>query len=267
MDSNKIPFLAIILFAFACLTLSYLSLKGVIPLILKRNAEKTQIPLKTKVKEFKIPIIIYHYVEVVTDKKDFIRKSLSITPEEFESQIRYLQQKGYQTIFVKEIPNIVSGKINLGNNLIALNFDDGYRDFYTDVYPILLKYKIKATVYIVPAFIGGGNYMTQQQIKEIYQSGLVEIGAHTLNHIDLPSVSLEDAQKEIIESKEYIENTFGVSVESFCYPYGFYNDKIVSIVKAAGYTTAVSEALGTTQSANNLFYLSRMRVGYFYTII
>ena len=212
---------------------------------------------------YDIPIIAYHYVEVVTDKRDFLREGLSITPYTFEGQIKLIQQRGYQPIFVKEIPAILSNTANRQNKYIALTFDDGYRDFYTDVFPIIKKYNVKATAYLVPNFLGGSNYMTSQQVQEIVDSGLVEIGAHTLNHAYLTSINPAVADAEISESKKVLEKMFNTKVFSFSYPSGQYNDSVINMVKNAGYTSAVSEDGGQTQTIESLYHLLRIRVGYF----
>jgi peptidoglycan/xylan/chitin deacetylase (PgdA/CDA1 family) len=218
-------------------------------------------------KKYEIPIITYHYVEVVTNKDDFIRSRLSILPATFETQLKFLQTNNYQPIWIKEIPVIVSGTTVPDKKLIALTFDDGYGDFYTDVFPLLKKYNIKATLYVIPGFIDKPNYMTSIQLKEVIKNGLVEIGSHTVNHVDLPSVSEEVAIWQLTNSKEMLEKNYDIKIETFCYPYGFYNDKVIELVKKAGYKAAVSEVLGTTQSNTNLFYLSRVRAGGFYSVV
>jgi peptidoglycan/xylan/chitin deacetylase (PgdA/CDA1 family) len=217
-------------------------------------------------KEVKIPIITYHYVEVVTDERDFIRKNLAILPGTFENQIKELRAKGYEPIFVKEIPDIIKGTLKPEKSPVALTFDDGYEDFYTNVLPIIKRNNVKVTAYIVPNFIGHLNYMTKTQLQEVIASGLVEIGSHTNDHADLPNSLDENAKATISNSKTTLENMFNIKVVTFSYPYGFYNEKIAEMVKDAGYTAAVSEVEGTEQSLKNLYYLSRIRVGYFDTI-
>jgi len=218
-------------------------------------------------KKFNIPIITYHYVEIVQNKDDFIRERLSIKPDTFEAQLKTLKRLNYQTVWVKEIPKIVTSNKNLENKPIALTFDDAYGDFYTDVFPLIKKYNTKVTLYVISDFINRPNYMTSSQLTEVIKSGLVEIGAHSVNHLDLPSVSEEVANYQIVTSKESLENTYKIKIETFCYPYGFYNDKVAKMVQDAGYTAAVSEVANTTQSKSNLFYLSRIRVGGFDSVI
>ncbi|HSX39396.1 MAG TPA: polysaccharide deacetylase family protein [Candidatus Saccharimonadales bacterium] len=210
-----------------------------------------------------LPIITYHYVEVVKDKRDTIRKSLSILPSELSYQIRTLLSQGYEPVYVKEIPNIVNGSITPAKKPIALTFDDGYEDFYTDVFPIIKEQNVKVTAFIIADFIGKPNYMTHEQLEEVIKSGLVEIGAHTLHHPKLSAISAQEAKVEIAESKLVLEKTFNIKVETFAYPYGVYNDQIAQMVRKAGYTAAVSEVYGTDQSTTNMFFLSRARAGAF----
>ena len=85
---------------------------------------------------------MYHYVEYVKDPLDTIRKSLSITPFVFDKELEEIKNNNYQTLFVKEIPKIFKGDLHYNSKSIALTFDDGYEDFYTDAFPLLKKYKI-----------------------------------------------------------------------------------------------------------------------------
>ncbi|MDC0449244.1 polysaccharide deacetylase family protein, partial [bacterium] len=111
--------------------------------------------------------------------------------------------------------------------------------FYTDAFPILKKHNIKAVNYVVYNFTGRLNHMKKHQIEEIVKSGLVEIGAHTLNHAWLIGAEESAAYNEIALCKEYLEKDYGVEVNSFAYPYGAHDGTVIGLVKKAGYTTAV----------------------------
>ena len=142
-----------------------------------------------------------------------------------------------------------------------LTFDDGYADFYYDAFPLLKKYQVKATVYIITDYIGWEGFLNKQQIQELLDSGLVEIGSHTLDHYNLKYVASSEAKRQIVESKQYLEETFNTPIETFAYPFGGFNDDVVQITKEASYSAAVSVIPGMTQSPDNLFYLSRIRAG------
>ena len=213
--------------------------------------------------QIKIPIIMYHYVEYVKDIGDFIRKRLSINPYVFESQLATLNENHYTTYFVKDIPDILDGKINYSTRSAILTFDDGYEDFYTDVFPLLKKYQIKATVYIICDFIGRKGFLNPQEIKELAASDLVEIGDHTMDHFYLKQALLKTADEQIINCKKELEENYGITVKTFAYPYGAFAPETIELIRQLGFTAAVSVISGTEQSNQNLFYLSRIRAGQF----
>lgn len=211
-----------------------------------------------------LPIVMYHYVEVVKDDKDFIRKSLAVTPPTFEAEIKNIKAQKYQTIFAKELPQIIGGNsafYSKNTKYLALTFDDGYEDFYTDAFPILKKYQVKGTLYVVTSFIGKSGYVTEKQLKELVDSGLVEIGSHTLHHTVLGSASVVGATSEIVESKQLLEKLLHTPIYSFAYPFGSYNVETKRLVQEAGYTNAVTVKVGTTQAPTDLYTLYRIRAG------
>jgi len=211
----------------------------------------------------KIPIIMYHYVEYVKDVEDLVKKRLDINPDLFEGHLKALKEASYKTYFVKEILDILDGKIEYSSHAAVLTFDDGYKDFYTVVFPLLKKYQMKATIYVVVNFIGRRGFMNDKEIKEVLDSGLVELGSHTLDHLYLKLTPESTARKQIFESKKILEEKFKVKVETFAYPYGAFSKKTVDLVKEAGYKAAVSVIPSMIQSKENLFYLSRVRPGIF----
>jgi peptidoglycan/xylan/chitin deacetylase (PgdA/CDA1 family) len=221
---------------------------------------QTPIP---KEAQLRLPIIMYHYVEYVKDAGDLIRKRLDITPDTFERQLVLLKQAKYETYFVKDVPDILAGNIYYAPKSVVLTFDDGYEDFYRDVFPLLKKYQMRATIYVIYDYIGRHGFLTQDEIIELSHSSLVEIGSHTLDHLYLSVTSKATAQKQIVESKQKLEALIGMEVKSFAYPYGAFNQGVLDLVKEASYSAAVSVIPGVFQSENNLFYLFRIRPGIF----
>jgi peptidoglycan/xylan/chitin deacetylase (PgdA/CDA1 family) len=220
--------------------------------------------IKKTAEEIKIPIIMYHYVEYVQDPGDTIRKSLNVTPLVFEQQLYNLKTSGWENYFVKDIPDILTGKVNYSSQSAVLSFDDGYEDFYTNVFPLLKKYHIRATLYIVNHFIGRKGFLNAKQIKEMIASNLVEIGSHTLDHANIKYAEKSVVEHQIIESKKELEDQFGIEVKTFAYPFGGFNQQTIDIVKEASFSAAVSVIPGTLQSEENKYYLYRLRPGFFY---
>ena len=211
----------------------------------------------------KIPIIMYHYVENVKDVNDLIKKRLDTNPALFEEEIKTLKNAGYHTYFIKDIPAILEKKVSYATPAAVLTFDDGYQDFYTVVFPILKKYQIKATVYLITNFINRSGFLTDDQVKEIIKSNLVEIGSHTLNHLYLKYLPEAIARKQILESKKNLEERYKIQVDTFAYPYGAFSQKTIDLVKEAGYKAAVSVIPSVFQTQDKLFYLGRLRSGFF----
>ena len=179
----------------------------------KKNIEKV-IPKEVKSAHlststsatFRIPILMYHYVEYVKDKKDVTRQSLDIEPDVFEEQIKTLVDGQFTFLKMSDVADILDSKKNLPEKPLVLTFDDGYRDFFTDAYPIIKKYHVKATAYVVPGFFDQPNYMLTSQIKKLALDDSIELGAHTMHHVYLKDVASIFAEREIVQSKYTLED-------------------------------------------------------------
>lgn len=227
-----------------------------LPEDIKKELQKT-----SSIATFRIPILLYHYVEYIKDKGDTIRQSLDINPYIFEKQIQTLKDAGYTFITAGDLGKVLDASVPLPRKPIIITFDDGYEDFYTDVLPILKKYNVKATAYIVAGVIGRLNYMSEIQIREAIKSGLVEIGAHSIYHRYLKGISYNEAKFEIEKSKANLEHEFGVSVVSFAYPYGAFDKQAIRLVEDAGFKTAASTVPGIDVSNLNRYFMFRLRPG------
>ena len=227
-----------------------------LPEDIKRDLQKT-----SSIATFRIPILLYHYVEYVKDKGDTIRQSLNINPYIFEKQIQTLKDAGYTFITAGDLGKVIDAEASLPRKPVIITFDDGYDDFYTDVLPLLKKYNVKATAYIVAGVIGRLNYMSKDEIQKVQESGLVEIGAHSMYHRYLKGISYNEAKFEIEQSKANLEHEFGVKVISFAYPYGAFDKQTVKLVEDAGFKTSASTVPGVDVSSLNRYFMFRIRPG------
>lgn len=202
---------------------------------------------------YSMPVLMYHYIRDFNDSADQIGINLSVNPTDFAKQLDLIKERGYTTI---TFADIASG--NVPPKSIILTFDDGYGDFYANAYPELKKRNMKAVSYIIVNDIGKDNYMTGNQIVEISKNG-IEIGSHTMSHPDLSTASDTKSQKEIIESKSFLENLIGDKVMSLCYPSGKFTNTTEKLVREAGYLYAVTTKSGITKFTDD-FALNRYRV-------
>jgi peptidoglycan/xylan/chitin deacetylase (PgdA/CDA1 family) len=213
-------------------------------------------------KTIAVPILLYHYVEYVTDKHDAMRKLLDVTPQIFEQQLLTIMTAGYHPITPRQLAAYFDDQYILPSKPIILSFDDGYADFYTDVFPILQKHSTPAILYMVSRFLDTSkNYLTTQELIDIDKSGLIEIGAHTTKHKDLAHVIKDEALYEIAQSKKDLEQLLGHKVTSFAYPYGAYTRETENLVSEVGFTSSVTTHTGIIQSPEYRFSLPRVRPG------
>jgi peptidoglycan/xylan/chitin deacetylase (PgdA/CDA1 family) len=222
---------------------------------------KKQVTLSSPSATFRVPILMYHYVENVQNKKDKLRVELAIAPSVFDEQVKTLSDAGYTFMTAKDLGDVLDGKAQLPPKPILLTFDDGHWDFATDVLPILKKYHAKATAYVIPGFIGGSDFMTADELQTVVKSGLVDVGAHTVHHLSLKGQVGSVVQYEVDESKKMLEDEYHIKVVSFAYPYGTFDQQAVQIVKNGGFTTGMSTAPGIEQNQTNRFFLYRIRPG------
>ncbi len=199
-------------------------------------------------------ILVYHSVSNQNSNVGYptIEKKL------FMRQMDYLAKHGYEPVFLSTMIHRYSGGKKNSAKSLVLTFDDLHVDFYDTVYPVLKRYKFKATVFVFTCGIGQG-YLTWEQLREIKNSGLVEIGSHSVNHPPLTCIELSEAKKEIVMSKSILEERLGVPIFTFCYPFGSVNTKIEELVKEAGYTGAVGIVYPWGEfKTNDLYNLNRV---------
>jgi len=202
-----------------------------------------------------LPILLYHK-----------------TPANFDFQMKHLVDAGYTPVFMQEVYMILTGKIVGPAKPVAITFDDGFSD-QLQAAEILKKYNFKSTFYVLIGgelsgwCIGverkvttcGDSYLNWAQIKTLQGSGLIEIGSHTVDHLQLASLNEAAQRFQIFESKLILEQNLGVSVLSFCYPYGSFNTITERLAKEAGYNNATTTVGPEYQNPNSLFRLNRIR--------
>ncbi|MFB2882087.1 polysaccharide deacetylase family protein [Floridanema aerugineum] len=201
-----------------------------------------------------VPILMYHSIGVKR------RNNLLVAPDKFAAQIKHLHKAGYQSICFQTLENHWKFGKPLPAKPILLTFDDGYKDNYTIAYPILKKYRFKATIFVISNFVGDANHLSQKQIKEMMNSGLIDIGAHTKTHPDLTTVPSEKMYREIFGSRQIITKYTGKPVIAFAYPIGRYNYEVVKATGAARYKFAVTTKPGYANAKQGWLTLHRVRI-------
>ena len=192
-----------------------------------------------------VSILMYH--KIGAPPADSRLEKLWVSAKKFEAQMEYLKRKGYEVITFKDLADDL---VKDGRKKVIITFDDGYRNNYTEAFPLLKKYGFRAVFYVVSATVGKKNLwhdadveepiemMGARELREMTAAGM-EIGGHTVSHKNLDRVEAGEAEREISENKNELEKLTGEKIISFSYPYGGFNDKVKQIVEQAGYRYAV----------------------------
>ncbi|MBC7750293.1 MAG: polysaccharide deacetylase family protein [Candidatus Saccharibacteria bacterium] len=177
---------------------------------------------------------------------------MNMPPERFERLLQILQKQGRTFVTMSEL---VSHPMTPYQ--VALTFDDGFADNYHYAFPLLKKYQAKATIYLAPD-IPVIDKLQHSQILEMAESGLIEFGAHSVNHVNLTKLDDTQAIQEIEQSRDAVQRIVG-SCRSFAYPYGRFDERHEKMVEAAGFTSAVSTRKKIEPiSSANIFRLPRV---------
>jgi peptidoglycan/xylan/chitin deacetylase (PgdA/CDA1 family) len=207
----------------------------------------------------RVPILMYHYIRVNPDPRDYMGFRLSVKPSDFAAQMDWLDRRGYHPVTTLDLVNYLNGAKGLPSKPIVLTFDDGYADFYTAAVPILRLHDFTAVAYVVSGFIGWPGYMNAAQVRSLQGAGF-EIGSHTVHHVDLTRQSGDALNYELATSKQTLERLLGRQVTAFCYPSGKFGGREANAVAAAGYVDATTTLGGSYRTMAGRYTWSRLRV-------
>ncbi len=194
-----------------------------------------------------LPILMYHRVAPTGTENN---RRYRVTPEQFEEQLQYLKDSGYYSATWDDWLTALTTRQPLPGRAIMLTFDDGYSDFYEHAWPLLKQYGFTATVFLVAGQIGQTNIwdwaygeelslMNWDMIQELSSSGIY-FGAHSVTHLPLTSLSIEDAVRELAISRTILEGAINKKIKAFAYPYGATDEAIAHLAGACGYIAGLT---------------------------
>ncbi|MBG9770764.1 polysaccharide deacetylase family protein [Bacillus vallismortis] len=216
----------------------------------QKQEEDTSTWIKTE-KPAKLPILMYHSISS--------GNSLRVPKEEFEAHMKWLHDNGYQTVTPKEAYLMLTQDKKPSEKCVLITFDDGYTDNYEDAYPVLKKYGMKATIFMIGKSIGHQHHLTEDQMKEMAQNG-VSIESHTIDHLELNGLSPEQQYSEMADSKKLFDNMFHQETSMISYPVGRYNEETLKAAEETGYQMGVTTEPGAASRDQGMYALHRVRV-------
>lgn len=211
-------------------------------------------------RRYVVPILMYHSV---TTRIDPAIRGLIVSPQSFERQMSFLKRNRYRVIPLADLVVLINEGRRIPPKTVAITFDDGYQDTFTHAFPVLKKYGLPATVFVIYNEVSKpqANRLSWEEIRLMRDSGLIDFGSHTLGPESLLNIkSAEELRRQIVDSKVKLEEKIGRPVVLFSYPQGGFNDTIRALVIEAGYRAAVATNPGKRFANNDIFVLKRIRI-------
>ena len=197
-----------------------------------------------------IPVLMYHAV----GDDCWGEESLFVKPGELEKQLQYLSENGYETIFFEDLSHIEQYE-----KPVILTFDDGYDDNAEKLLPLLRKYDMKATIFLIAGDVGKPHKLTRAQLTELVQSGLVSIQSHGWSHRNMAALSPLALLWELMRSRSAIFTLTGRFPIALSYPNGNSSSRTREI---AGwfYTYGVRTYAGVYEAGSDPLLIERITV-------
>ncbi|MGD2207243.1 MAG: polysaccharide deacetylase family protein, partial [Anaerolineae bacterium] len=143
-------------------------------------------------REARVPILMYHYISDPPPGANAYRRDLSVSPEAFDAQLRYLKREGYQTITLNDLAlHLTVGK-PLPPKPIILTFDDGYTDAYVYAFPLLRRHGFVGTFFLIsgPMDANSPEHLSWAEVEEMHAAGM-KFEPHSYDHPDMRNRSFD----------------------------------------------------------------------------
>ncbi len=195
----------------------------------------------------RVPILMYHRIarEPPTELARYC-----VTPEQFTRQMDWLRAQGFCPVSVDDVARSIRAMHPLAGRPVAITFDDGYRDFAEEAWPILEQRDLFATVFIPTGAVGDVAHWDAEQgepaallgweeLRRLAAAG-VHFGSHLVTHRRATSLSDDELRAEALESRKQLEERLGQPVTAVATPYGDGDGRVTAILAACGYRAGVS---------------------------
>jgi len=205
-----------------------------------------------------VRILAYHGVETPPTNP------FAVAVENFEAQIAHISKR-YDVMDLAAFLGWQAGVYQSDKEKIVLTFDDGFKNNLKYAAPILERYAVPATFFIIGSKLEGedGRFMTTKEAAALLDRGSFRIGSHTLNHLSVTRITDTERERELGGSRAVLEEKLGGEIDLFCYPYGTFNDfdkHSVGCLKRYGYKLACTSVNGINFKGTDPFRLRRTKV-------
>jgi peptidoglycan/xylan/chitin deacetylase (PgdA/CDA1 family) len=207
----------------------------------------------------KVPVLMYHGVSNTAERDNRARStnpSYCLSLQAFREQMNWLAENRFSTL---PLQTLLEPQSLHDSKAVVITFDDGWLNNCTDAFPILKERDLLATVFVVTGFIGRSGYMNWNQLKEMSRGG-VSIQSHTVNHLPLTILPVEQIRHELAASKMCLEDHLGSRVDFLSLPHGMGNSVVYDLAEEIGYRAVCTSEPGYSHSFGPLTVLKRVNV-------
>lgn len=211
-----------------------------------------------------VPILVYHRFGASG------ADAMTVKTAVFASHLEYLRAHGYVVIPLRQLVEYLQGRAPAPpEHAVVITADDGNESVFTDMFPLIVQYRIPVTLFIYPSAISRANYaMTWDQLRRMRDSGLVDIQSHTYWHpnfrVERKRRSANDYESfvhmQLTKSRELLEHRLGGRVNLLAWPFGLYDDELLRHAREAGYDAAVTLDGRAARRGDDLMALPRFLV-------
>ncbi len=202
-------------------------------------------------KEKAVPILTYHSITYNQFTK---HDKMYVKPDVFENQIKMILQNGFTPIFASDMKYASSH-----NKPVVITFDDGYIDNYEVVFPIIKKYNVKITIFVITDFLNRAYYLKPEYVREMDESGLVSIQSHTFSHKRLTELNAIQLEGQLRDSKKAIIDLINKTPIAIAYPFGEINNNQIRTIKKY-YEYGFTTSSGLMSNGGNKYVIKRFQV-------
>jgi peptidoglycan/xylan/chitin deacetylase (PgdA/CDA1 family) len=203
-----------------------------------------------------VPVLMYHHVNA-SIPRDAVGADLTVTPVNFEAQLRWLHDHGIHTLTTRQLVDALR-RGDHPRHVVVLTFDDGYSDAATVAAPLLQKYGDVGSFYVSAGFIGDGRHADWKQLRAMRAAGM-EIGCHGTHHLDLSTLDHAGTEAEAGHCAIALAHYLAPPT-SYAYAAGKWKPDTIAVLREHGFLAALTERPGVVTTLANPYTLQRRRV-------
>ena len=212
-----------------------------------------------------VAILTYHHIGECPPEQE-AHRGLFVSADLFRRQLKWLRDHSYRSLSLDDLASHLREGRALPRRWVTITFDDGWRDNFTQAWPLLKEFGYDATVFLITDKVARiaprgawDDYLTLDDLKTMHAEG-AHFGSHSHTHPRLTKLESDDVAVELLESRRRLQEDLNLPADWFCYPYGNFSPRIAGLAKDAGYVGALSTIRDNKPQADQLYWLPRVMV-------